>query len=103
MLLEETPDNNQYKYERMLVLLSSGHMDAGFRELDELMEKTDQYDSVLYTVADIIAYVRKDKERAAEILRQYLEKFPRNPDAWKKLWEWTGDNKAKVRWERLSR
>lgn len=102
-LVTEHPDVEQYKYERMLVLLSAGDVDNGFRELEELLARSEKYDHVLFTVADIFADVKKDKDRAAQTMRQYLEKYPQNPEGWRKLWEWSGDEKAKSRWQRLSR
>jgi len=103
LLMEEGSGNRQIRFERTLCLMNSGELENGFRELEALMQETTDYDHILYSVAELFHTVRQDTSRAAEILRLYLEKYPNNPEAWKKLWEWTGDYKAKQQWQRISR
>lgn len=103
-LLEKHPDVEQYRFERMLVMLSAGEMVDGFAELESLLViNEEKYGHVLFMAAQIVADVKQDTVAAAKIMRRYLQRYSENPEAWHFLYKWTGDHDAKRKYEKLSR
>lgn len=82
-LVEKWPDNNQFLFEYILVVLRED-VKKGLAMMGELMERTEEFDSFLLSVGDLYMSIA-DFERAEIAYNGYIKKFPTNVSGWEKL------------------
>lgn len=82
-LVEKWPDNNQFAFEHILVVLREDTR-RGLAMMGELMNRTEEFDSFLLSLGDLYMSV-SDFEKAEIAYNGYIEKFPTNASGWEKL------------------
>jgi hypothetical protein len=80
-MLDET-DSNQIEYEYCLCLFNNDEIEDAFSVLYKLLERTEEYDNILFDAAKLVYALDNDREKAMEVLKLYINKHE-NPDAYK--------------------
>lgn len=83
-VINRNPKIYRYRFELGQVMICKGDIISGLQHINLAMEKTEEFDSFLYVVGDLLNQMGKPNE-AAQTYVLYLDKFPGDYRVWKKL------------------
>jgi Tfp pilus assembly protein PilF len=79
-LIKKYPENNRYQFEYGQVMLLIDR-NKGMKVLQEVMKKTDEFDSFLIRVGQLYMQ-RSYYQEAIDTFNEYIKKYPLNAEAW---------------------
>jgi tetratricopeptide (TPR) repeat protein len=83
-IIRRNPLQHRYRFELGQVMICKGDILGGLKQIHRVMEKTEEFDSFLYVMGDLL--VKRNKlQEALQTYELYLEKFPGDYSVWKKL------------------
>lgn len=82
-LSKDFPENKRFKFEYGQTLLYE-NVNEGIQVIIAVMKETDEFDSFLHRLGDLLVHIGKIKD-AADTYVKYLEKFKSNYGVWVKL------------------
>lgn len=80
-LIKDYPNNHRFKFEQAQVYLKK-NINFGFQKMKEIFELTEEYDYFLLYLGHMKKHEKKYQD-AINFYKEYLNKFPYNPEAWK--------------------
>ncbi len=83
-IIDRNPKIYRYRFELGQVMICKGDIINGLKHINFAMKETEEFDSFLYVVGDLLNQTGKPNE-AAQTYTLYLDKFPGDYRVWKKL------------------